>query len=271
MTAFDRLRQGSGSQDAAARIVAAAIDARVFPAATVEVGASAGPLWQGAFGRLTFDTDASETSLQTPFDLASLTKVMATTAVVMELMSAGTLGLEEPVSAFFTEWRGADREVVTIRDLLEHASGLPARLVDAPPQGRREFEHEICAIPLEYAPRSRSIYSDLGFILLGFLVEDRGQASLAAQFDALMVRLKADTPYDWVRGVRLQPDPAFDLSPEQRRLAAPTLPLDEDPRRGRTLIGEVHDNYAAALGGVAGHAGLFGTAPAVGVFARSVL
>ena len=66
-----------------------------------------------------------------------------------------------------------------MRDLLEHASGLPARLLDAPPQGRREFEHEICAMPLEYAPRTRSIYSDLGFILLGFLVADRGGALAA--------------------------------------------------------------------------------------------
>jgi len=63
----------------------------------------------------------------------------------------------------------------------------------------------------------------------------------------------------------------FDLSPDVRILAAPTLPLDDDPRRGRALAGEVHDIYAAALGGAAGHAGLFGTAPAVGAFARTVL
>jgi CubicO group peptidase (beta-lactamase class C family) len=254
--------------DAAARIVEDAIDARVFPAATVEVGASAGPLWRGAFGRLTFDADAAETAIHTPFDLASLTKVLATTTVVMQLMSDGRLALDEPVSAFFTEWRGTDRELVTIRDLLEHASGLPARLVDAPPHGRREFEHEICAIPLEYAPRSRSIYSDLGFILLGFLAEDRGQASLAAQFDAVKVRLTASAK---ATAVKKADAPYFSPAPEDRRFAAPTLPLDEDPRRGRTLIGEVHDNYAAALGGVAGHAGLFGTAPAVGAFARAVL
>jgi CubicO group peptidase (beta-lactamase class C family) len=222
--------------------------AGVFPAATLEAGSSASPIWSDAFG----------TDLQTPFDLASLTKVITTTTVIMELVRDGALGLEELVSAFFGEWRGVDRDAVTVRDLLEHASGLPARLLDAPPAGRREFEHDICAPPLEYAPRTQSIYSDLGFILLGFLAADRGGASLEAQFDRLMVRLKPDLL-------------TFDLPLDARRLAAPTRPMDDDNRRGRVLAGEVHDSYAAALGGVAGHAGLFGTAPAVGAFARAVL
>ena len=108
----------------------------------------------------------------------------------MELVRTGALGIEEPVSSAFDEWRGGDREGVTVRDLLEHASGLPARLLDAPPSGRREFEHEICAIPLEYAPRTTSIYSDLGFILLGFLAADRGGAPLSDLFERVMVRLK---------------------------------------------------------------------------------
>src|SRR5262249_30713303 len=126
---------------------------------------------------------------------------------------------------------------------------------DAPPQGRREFEHDICALPLEYAPRTRSVYSDLGFILLGFLIEDCGGASLASQFAAL----------------GFDPTLTFELPQDVRRRAAPTLPEADDPRRGRALIGEVHDHYAAALGGVAGHAGLFGTASAVGGFARTFL
>lgn len=263
------------SVDDARRVIVDARTAGVFPAATIEAGSSASALW----------SDACGTDLQTPFDLASLTKVIATTTVVMELVRTRALRLEEPVSAFFGEWRGTDREAVTVRDLLEHASGLPARLVDTPPAGRREFEHEICTTRLEYAPRTQSIYSDLGFILLGFLAADRGGASLDTQFDRLLVRLKPDTTENRTtvrpkpdqqdrdpRGVRLQPDPlTFNLSPADRRRAAPTRPMDEDSRRGRPLAGEVHDSYAAALGGVAGHAGLFGTAPAVGAFARAVL
>jgi serine-type D-Ala-D-Ala carboxypeptidase len=89
-----------------------------------------------------------------------------------------------------------------------------------------------------------------------------------------MVRLKRDATYDAGsdrRGLPLQPDLAFELTPDLRRLAAPTLPMDDDPRRGRMLVGEVHDNYAAALGGVAGHAGLFGSVTAVGRFGLAVL
>jgi CubicO group peptidase (beta-lactamase class C family) len=232
--------------DAASRVLRDAIAARVFPAAAAEVGASGGVLWQESLGRLTFDNTRNKTTIDTPFDLASLTKVIATATAVMRLVHDGTLGLDEPVSSFFGEWRGVDREAVTIRDLLEHASGLPARLVDPPGSGRREFEHDICAIELEYEPRTRSIYSDLGFILLGFIVADRGRLSGYG-------------------------DMTFGLAPDARRNAAPTIAMDEDLRRGQMLVGEVHDNYAFALGGVAGHAGLFGSAPAVGRFARAML
>jgi CubicO group peptidase (beta-lactamase class C family) len=234
--------------DDARRVVERARAAGVFPAAAVEVGSSAARLWSEAFG----------TGLDTPFDLASLTKVVATTTVVMELVRTGALGIDEIVSSAFDEWRGGDREAVTVRDLLEHTSGLPARLLDAPPSGRREFEHEICAIRLEYAPRTTSIYSDLGFILLGFLAADRGGAPLSDLFERLMVRLQPD----FLR---------FGIPQALRRFAAPTQPMADDSRRGRVLTGEVHDNYAAALGGVAGHAGLFGSASGLGAFARSVL
>lgn len=257
------------SVDDARLVIEGARAAGVFPAAAVELGSSVAPLWSHAFG----------TGSQTPFDLASLTKVIATTTLVMELVRTGALRLEEPVAACIDEWRGGDREAVTVRDLLEHASGLPARLIDAPPAGRREFEHEICATPLEYAPRSRSLYSDLGFVLLGFVVADRGGAPLSELFDRIMVRLEAGTDGRADRrrepgsgSVRLHPHLlTFTLPPDERGRAAPTRPMAEDGRRGRALSGEVHDNYAAALGGAAGHAGLFGSAPAVGSFARAVL
>ncbi|MBW8867850.1 MAG: serine hydrolase [Acidobacteria bacterium] len=225
--------------EAGRRVVADAIARSVFPAAAIEVGSSDGPIWSDALGTVTFDAGAAPTTGATIFDLASLTKPMATTTI-----------------------------------LLEHASGLPARLVDPPPDTRREFEHEIGTIKLEYAPRTQSIYSDLGFLLLGFLAADVGRAPL----DVLLER--AIDP----RSVRLQPDRDLQRGPEHRdpglvytvppllrTLAAPTEPMDVDPRRGRRLVGEVHDNYAAALGGVAGHAGVFGTAAAVGAFARTML
>ena len=192
----------------ARRVVLDAIERRTFPGAAVDVGSSDGSLWHEGFGRPAFAPTVSppftppfkppsaspsepvsrSSALpppvpallhaieSAPFDLASLTKVIATTTVIMELVTTGVVRLGDRVAEFFPEWRGADRETVTVQDLLEHASGLPARLLDAPPPTRREFEHDICSMPLAYAPRSQSIYCDLGFILLGLLAESRGSA-----------------------------------------------------------------------------------------------
>jgi CubicO group peptidase (beta-lactamase class C family) len=270
------------SVDDARRVIEDAIEARVFPAASVEVGVADGLVWFQPFGRLTFETGAPHTNHDTIYDLASLTKPIATATIVMALVESGALTLETPVADVFDEWRGAGRAVVTVRDLLEHASGLPARLLDAPPQTRREFEHDICVTPLEYAPRSRSIYSDLGFILLGFLAERVGSASLAVQFERLTrtdsVRLEAPSAIGAYRQVSESPFEfaiddvlAFGVSADAGPWVAPTQPMSVDPRRGRSLVGEVHDNYAAALGGVAGHAGLFANASGVGAFARVLL
>jgi serine-type D-Ala-D-Ala carboxypeptidase len=240
--------------DAARSVLDAAIRAGTFPGASAEVGSGTSVLWTEALGTRQFGDDAAVTR-ETLYDLASLTKPIATTTVALASIDEGRLRLDDPVSQFFGEWRGFDREEVTIRDLLEHASGLPARLVDPPPATRREFEHDICRIALEYAPRSQSVYSDLGFILLGFLLADRAERSLEAAF-----------------AIRWH-DPLLTFRPgaELRMNAAPTEPMAGDPRRGRLLAGEVHDDYAAALGGVAGHAGLFGTAAAVGRFAQIML
>jgi CubicO group peptidase (beta-lactamase class C family) len=239
-------------------LIARAVADRIFPAAAVEVGDAASVLWRQTFGRLTFDADAPAVTERTVFDLASLAKPIATTTIVMRLLAAHAVELHDKVGAFFEDWRGEDRETVTVQDLFEHASGLPARLVDIAPQTRREFEHDICTIRLEYGPRTRAIYSDLDFILLGFLATDVGQATLATQFEAIARQVTDD-----VLG--------FGVPEDRRANTAPTLPLEDDVRRGRVLIGEVHDNYAAALGGVAGHAGLFGTAGSVGAFGRAVL
>ena len=237
------------SGDAARGVLADGVRRGVFPSATAEVGTSAGPEWHDALGA----------AYDTIFDLASLTKVIATTSVVMARVHDGSLRLDWPVSEFFPEWQGDRRDEVTVLDLLEHASGLSARLVDQPPKGRREFEHDICTMKLEYPPRSKSIYSDLGFILLGFIV------------DIGKVRLEPDAADKTSGSVWLQPDLCFNPPPQLRKRCAPTKPMRDDLRRGRVLLGEVHDNYAVALGGAAGHAGLFGTASAVGGFARLIL
>lgn len=233
-------------------ILKRAIDSGVFPAVAAEMGSGRDVLWRTVLGTLSFAEGSAPTDSDTVFDLASLTKPIATTTLALRLVARREMRLDERVADLCPEWRGEDRAAVTVQDLLEHASGLPARLVDRPPTTRREFLHDICAIPLEAQPRTRSIYSDLGFILLGFLIEARGGSRLDRQFAELVA------------------DRELSFGPRTGAVA-PTLPLEDDYRRGRVLTGEVHDSYAALLGGVAGHAGLFGTCASVARFARLLL
>lgn len=253
--------------DAARRLLSQAVADHIFPGAVAEVGRSTGRLWRTSVGCLSFDEHAAPAIDSTVFDLASLTKPLATTALALALMARGAMRLDERVSECFDEWRGDDREDVTVADLLEHTAGLPARLMDQPPRGRREFEHEICGTPLEYTPRTKSLYSDLDFILLGFLVSDRGGSPLRAQFATLCEAVMDLEPASAREGAVLE------FGPVARAAAsvAPTVPLEDDPRRGAVLTGTVHDHYAHLLGGEAGHAGLFGNVSGVGSLARVVL
>ena len=247
--------------EGARAVLVRAIAKRIFPGAVAEIGDSRGVLWCEALGSLAFD-DVTDVTPQTIFDLASLTKPIGTTSIVMDLTAAGRVDPSDRLTGCFAEWRGGDRETATVQDLLEHASGLAARLVDPPPASRREFEHDICGLPLEYTPRTKSVYSDLGFILLGFLAADRGGAPLSELFDRIGKRID---------GVEASAVLQYGIPDAAAERTAPTEPLAEDVRRGRRLTGEVHDNYAAALGGAAGHAGMFGTADGVGAFARAML
>ena len=246
-----------------------AVEAHAFPAACIEVGGQDGSRWTASAGAFTFDPYAPLATPDTIFDLASLTKVIAATTLTMRATDAGRLTLDDPVAQWLPDWRGSDRNHVTVRQLLTHSAGLTAYLpLYRDCTGRFEFERAICTLPLEYAPGTQSIYSDLGFMLLGFILEDAAlrasgrrdglfdpEAALVSQFSRL--------------GSFLTPDPlTFNPPRAWRPNCAPT---EVDRWRGRLLTGEVHDENCWALGGAAGHAGLFGTVAAVGGFARAVL
>jgi CubicO group peptidase (beta-lactamase class C family) len=189
----------------------------------------------------------------------------------MRAVDDNRMGLDDLVSAWIPQWAGSDRADVTIRDLLTHSSGLTAYLpFFRDYTGAFEFQHAISELPLEYRPRTQSIYSDLGFMLLGFILE------------------KAQPPAPGFRGAPGAVDLSRTLATQFHRLASfftaeplrfnpprawreRTAPTEVDPWRGRLLVGEVHDENTWALGGAAGHAGLFGTAAAVGAFARATL
>jgi CubicO group peptidase (beta-lactamase class C family) len=236
------------------RVIDAAVAARAFPCAVVEIGRAAAPLWSYAAGRLTYAPDATAARISTVFDLASLTKVLATATIALVQVSRGQLSLDALLANHFAQWSGQDREQVTVRDLLEHCSGLPShrRYFEAL-NGRGAYQAAICREPLAYPPRTQSLYSDPGFMLLGFLLEDAGGAPLDQQFVEWRTRAGSEDP------LTFNPPPAWREN---------TAPTEEDPWRGKILAGEVHDENAAALGGVAAHAGLFGTAAATGACAR---
>jgi CubicO group peptidase (beta-lactamase class C family) len=259
----------------AARLIEGGIESKAFPAATIEVGKRDEVIWRQAFGRLTYAADASSTVDDTIFDLASLTKVIATTTLSMRAVDAGALALDDRVADRLADWRGIDRESVTIADLLEHASGLTAYLpFFRDHHGRAEFERAICTLPLEYAPRSQSIYIDLGFMLLAFILEDVNDAPFARQFESLFRPVSLLQGHDGPpeRDTRRQKSDVGELlfNPP-REMRGSCAPTELDLWRGRLLQGEVHDENAWVLGGAAGHAGLFGTASAVGAFARQML
>jgi CubicO group peptidase (beta-lactamase class C family) len=244
-----------------AALIGHAIERRAFPGAAIEVGNATGPLWRHAAGTLSYDADALPVSEETIYDLASLTKVIATATLAMRAVDAGWLDLDRQVREHFAAWRGSDRENVTVRDLLSHSSGLTAYLpFFRDHTGRIEYEPAVCMLPLEYAPRSKSIYSDLGYILLGFLLEDvhppsASSSSLFSQFQRLAALFTSE--------------PLTFTPPREWRLR--TAPTEVDPWRGRLVVGEVHDENTWALGGAAGHAGLFGTVGGCGAFARAAL
>lgn len=231
-----------------------AIANRVFPGAVVEIGRRGGVVTTLARGSQSYNGSAAAVAAGTVYDLASLTKVLATAALASGEFAGDRMRPNDRVRHWIPSWTGEDRQSVTIQDLLEHCSGLPAhRPYWERRRGRASFELAICEEPLAYLPRTRSLYSDPGFILLGLAIEHAAAAPLDQLFDGWRER-------EVGRGVEIRFRPPV----EWHERTAPT----EDTAEGEERRGEVHDDNCAALDGVAGHAGLFGTAAAVGACAR---
>jgi CubicO group peptidase (beta-lactamase class C family) len=248
---------GPGGLAAVDMIVEQAVRDHAFPGAVLAVGREGRLVHLRAFGRMSSDAGASPVATDTVYDLASLTKVVATTTIAMVLVDEGRLDLDQRVSAFFPAFRGGNKDRVTVRQLLSHSGGL---LWWAPLykelKGKAAYLDRITALPLDYEPGTKSVYSDLGAILLGDIVERQGGAPL----DELTRRL--------VTGPLGMTDTLFLPPATMRDRIAPT---ERDPWRGRLLQGEVHDENASALGGVAPHAGLFSSAPDLARFAQMLL
>ena len=239
-------------------VVERGISAGGYPGASVVVGRRGAAVLERGFGRLSWESESSPVIAErTIYDLASLTKVVGTTTAVMILFDEGKLHLDDPVSKYIPEFSGGDKDLVTVRMLLEHRSGLPAgrdlwRTAHSPAEARQQ----VISTSLVYHPGDRYIYSDLGADMLAFVVE----AASGQPLDRFLAS-RVWAPLGMT-------DTFFRPADSLRARVAPT---EVDPPRGYPLQGEVHDENAYALGGVAGHAGLFSTASDLAIFAQMIL
>src|SRR5438874_3591726 len=237
-------------------IVQEAIHAGQIPGAVVLVWHNGQVLYRKAFGYRTLEPRRELMTVDTVFDLASLTKVVATTTAVMQLVEKGEVRLNDPVAKYIPEFAQNGKEDITVRGLLTHYSGLEPDLdLTHPWQGRdTAFSMAFAEKPVN-PPGSRFVYSDINFITLGALVERVSKVELdkyCAQniFTPLkMARTRFLPPATWVPKI------------------APT----EYDEQNRMLRGVVHDPSARRMGGVAGQAGLFSTADDLSKFCQALL
>lgn len=223
-----------------------------FPGAVLLAGLNGAVVLTATAGVYGED-DPRPVSDTTVYDLASLTKVIGLTTAVMLLVADGALDLDRPVAEYLPRFRGPGKDAVTVRHLLLHSSGLPAwRPLYEEADNREQALSLVFATPLDTAAGLRYRYSDLGAILLTRIVETVSGESI----DRLLER-RVFHPLG-MRRTTYRPPASW------RAFIAPT---EHDPWRGRALLGEVHDENTARLGGVSGHAGLFSTAPDLARFA----
>jgi CubicO group peptidase (beta-lactamase class C family) len=240
------------------QILHEAIAGRAFPGAALLACRSGNVVLEACAGTHTYDPGSIPVSTETIYDLASLTKVMVTTPLCMKLVEAGKLRLDDAVISVIPEFTGDEGrpQRVTFSHLLAHSSGLPAH--------RKYYEHahhadqvlhQVFATPLEADPGTRAEYSDIGFILLGVAIE----RLMGAKLDQLAQReifapLGMSCSYGPLTHVHHVP---------------PTLEAVDF--RNHRIYGQVNDENAWVMGGVVGHAGVFGTARDVDTFAQMML
>ena len=237
-------------------IVQKAVDDGNIPGAVVLIGHNGKVVYRKAFGSRSLEPTHEPMTVDTIFDLASLTKCVATATSVMKLIEDGRVRLNDPVSAYLPDFAQNGKADITVRELLTHYSGLPPDLdLKTPWQGRETAYQMVMQSKPQYPPGSRFLYSDINFETLGFIVE-KATGTPLNDF--------ANTNIYTPLGMK---DTRFLPPAEWSTRIAPTQ-YDEN---GKMLRGIVHDPTARRMGGVAGHAGLFSTADDLSKFAEDIL
>ena len=256
--------RGDAQLQPAFQAIERAVTDKAFPGATVAIGYR-GKVSLHAFGNLSYAANAAAVDTHTMYDIASLTKVVATTTLVARLVEGDfplPLDLDARVERYLPEWASGPqpewRHQVTVRHLLTHTSGLPAfKEYWRTSKNKQDTLTKIFAEPLEYEPGTKEIYSDLGIILMAEIIE----------------RLTGRTLDDLARTYIFTPLAMKDtLFRPPKKLWPWIAPTEIDNNlRHRLVQGEVHDENAFAIGGVSGHAGLFSTAPDLASFCQMLL
>jgi len=239
------------------RVISREVERGELPGAVAAIGRHGTIAGFRAYGWAELYAAKRLMQMDTLFDLASLTKVVATLPSVLQFLDRGALRLDDPVGIFLPEFKGGGREDIRIRHLLTHTSGLPAH--------RKFYEEGLCGrqvvdalfrVEPEQPPGTKVVYSDLGFMLLGLIVEKLSVTDLASY-----TRKHVFEPL----GMK---DTGFLPPPELTKRAAATEYRKDFER---FMVGEVHDENACAMGGVAGHAGVFSTASDLCVYCQMIL
>jgi uncharacterized protein YbbC (DUF1343 family)/CubicO group peptidase (beta-lactamase class C family) len=225
------------------------------PGAVLVVGHGGKVVYRRAFGNRAIIPETEPMTEDTIFDVASLTKVVATTTAIMQLVEAGRLRLQDRVTTFWPEFKRGGKEEITVRELLTHYSGLRPDLDLKPAWSGYITAMEMIQEERPVAPPgTRFIYSDINFEILGELIQRTSGMPFDVYCEERIFRTLG------------MGDTGFNPPPARRDRVAPT-----DRRNGRMVRGEVHDPTANNMGGVAGHAGLFSTADDLAVFAQMLL
>jgi len=228
-------------------IIQKSIRDSAFPGAVLLIAQNGKILHKKAFGRFTYDQSSALMQTNTLFDLASVTKVIATTTAAMLCFDRGLLKLDDKVVKYFPQFGVQGKKNITIKNLLLHTSGLPPFIrFYLTCKNKEEVLQKIFTAKLEYPTGAKTVYSDLGIIVLGKIIEKITKKSLDTFCtDEIFLPLGMT-------------ETCFNPAKELRDRCAPTE--NDTYWRHRQLVGEVHDEASSLLGGVAGHAGLFSTA-----------
>ena len=264
MTVQSMETQGEAQLQPAYDVIEKAIADKGFPGATLAVGYR-GKLAVRSFGKLSYDAKAPATAPTTMYDIASLTKVVATTTLVAKLAEgdfAVPLDLDAKIERYLPEWASGPnaewRHRVTVRHLLTHTSGLPPfKEYWRTSKNKQDTLTKIFGEPLDYEPGTKEVYSDLGIILMAEITE----------------RLTGRKLDDLARNYIFSPLGMHNtMYRPPKKLWPQIAPTEIDNNlRHRLVQGEVHDENAFAIGGVSGHAGLFSTAPDLAAFCQMLL